>query len=275
MFALLLAVLLLCYGSTLRALVLDWWTDPDYSFGLMTPLAIAYLIYGRRRRLRQLALVPRPVAGYAVVAISQLVFLAGYAAAEFFLQRTSIVLLLAGVVLCLAGSNWLKQMVLPLALLELSIPLPTVLMQSISMPLQLVASWSAEMLLRLMGFSVFRSGNVLQLPRQLLNVGQACSGLRSLSSMVALALLLLAFSRLKVAAQAIFVASAVVVAIVANAIRVAGTGVLSQYAGAAAIYGLWHTLEGWLVFVMAFLMLSAEHWYLQRLWCADPSEARV
>lgn len=258
-------VFLLCYGTTLRGLAMDWWTDPDYSFGLVTPVAIAYVVFGRRQSLRDTPLAPSTRAGLALVALSQLIFLAGYAAAEFFLQRSSMVVLFAGIILSVVGWGWLKRLVLPLCLLELAIPLPTVLLQSISMPLQLVASWGAEMLLRLIGLSVYRSGNILQLPHQLLNVSQACSGLRSLACLVALALVLVSLSRLQSWSRMLFVASAACVAILANALRVTGTGILSQYAGRSSIQGLWHSFEGWFVFVLSFLLLSAELLYLQRI----------
>ncbi len=258
-------VFALCYGSTLIGLATDWWTDPDYSFGLFSPIAIAYVIWGRRDTLLETELKPDTRSGLALVFLSQVLFIAGYAAAEFFLQRSSMVVFFAGVVLCVAGWGWLRRLLLPLCLLQLCIPLPSIVLQHISMPLQLVSSWVAEVLLRLLGFSVFRNGNTLQLPHQLLNVSQACSGLRSLASMLALALVLVSSSRLRFGSRTFFVASAAFVAILANALRVTGTGVLSQWAGRSFIEGVWHSFEGWFVFVISFLILSAELSYMHRL----------
>ena len=259
------AMFFLLYAFTLRGLIEDWWTDPDYSHGMIVPFVVAYLVFRRRNKLRQLPLEPRMLPALGLILASQLVFLAGYFGAEFFLQRSSIVLFLAGVILMVLGANYLRALALPLFLLELCIPLPAVLMNQITQPLQLIASSGSEVFLRSCGIPVYRTGNILQLARQTLNVGEACSGIRSLVSLITLAVIMASFSRAHWLARVAFVASAAGVAIVANGLRITGAGLLGYYFGLRFSVGLWHLLEGWSVFVVAFVMLSLEWKLIERL----------
>ena len=262
--AVLSAVFLASYWDAVGALVSDWYNDPGYSFGLIIPFVIAYIIYMRRDALLAEPKVPSSVAGLAVILFSQLMFIAGNLSAEFFLQRSSIVVLAAGAILYVAGWGWLKRLILPLSLFQLCIPLPAVILQEISIPLQLVSSSGAASLLRLLGIPVYRAGNIIQLPTQTLSVTEACSGLRSLASMIALALVLVSMSRLSRCLRALVIVSGVAVAVISNSLRITGTGVLGEYFGRHATLGIWHSLEGWFVFVTAFLMLFAEVAILQR-----------
>jgi exosortase len=272
---LLIAVFLLCYGSTLSGLAVDWWNDPDYSFGLVAPFAIGYIIFLRRRSLLEDARLPDARAGLTIVACSQLLFLVGSVAAEFFLLRSSMVVLIVGAVLYLAGWNWLKRLLLPLLLLELCIPLPAVLLHRVSMPLQLISSSGAGVVLRGCGLPVYRSGNILELPHTILNVSEACSGMRSLASMVGLAIVLISSSQLAWWIRAIFVASAAVVAVAANTLRITGAGLLGEYVGRHATYGAWHSMEGWFVFVVSFVMLKTELAILHRFFDTDRQKVNV
>jgi len=262
---LLAAAFLALYGLTLTTLVGDWWTDPDYSFGLIVPFVVAYIVYSRRRLVLDSAGRPNTLAGMSLILVSQLMFLAGFLGAEFFLQRSSIVVFGAGCAIYLGGWKKLRVLLLPLLLIELCIPLPSIVLQQLTMPMQLFASKTAETVLSTLGLSVYRSGNILQLQNQTLNVGEACSGIRSLSSLLSLAVILVSSSRLAWPIQIAFVTSAAGVAIVANALRVSGIGLLSEYCGRYATRGAWHWFEGWFVFIIAFLCLSVELAILRRI----------
>jgi len=259
------ALFLFLYASTLRGLLEDWWIDPDYSHGMIVPFVVAYIIFRRSQKLKQLPVKPWMFAALAVILVSQLLFLAGYFGAEFFLQRSSIVLFLAGMVLILFGWDHLRHLALPLFLLELCIPLPTVVMNQITLPLQLIASSASEAVLRGCGIPVYRSGNILQMAHQTLNVGEACSGIRSLVSLFTLAVIMVSFFRVRLLVRIVFVASAAGVAIVANGLRISGAGVLGFYFGQRFTLGYWHLLEGWLVFVFAFMLLFVELKLISRL----------
>jgi exosortase len=259
------ALFLFLYSSTLRGLVEDWWTDPDYSHGIIVPFVVAYIAFRRRQMLKQIPVEPKTLHALGVILLSQLLFLAGYFGAEFFLQRSSIVVLFAGMILLLLGRDHLRHLALPLLLLELCIPLPTVLMNQITLPLQLIASCGSETVLRGCGISVYRSGNILQMAHQTLNVGEACSGIRSLVSLFTLSVIMVSFFRYRTLARVVFVASSAGVAIVANGLRISGAGLIGFYFGQRFTIGYWHMLEGWFVFVFAFMLLFMELKLISRL----------
>ncbi len=269
---LLAAVFAWLYGHTLHGLLDDWWNDPDYSHGLVVPFVALYVLYRRSVELRRLPQVPAPVTAAIFLMASQLSYILGYFGAEFFLQRTSIVLFLCGAVLLLLGTQMLRAVAFPMLLLQLSIPLPAIIMMRITMPLQLTASAAAEMVLHLCRVPVYRSGNLLQMAQQTLNVAEACSGIRSLVSLITLAVILAGFSKLRWPLRLLLVVSAAPVAIVANAMRVSGAGLLSYYGSPALTRGLWHLMEGWMVFVVAFLLLSSELYFLNRLQPEDGAQ---
>jgi exosortase len=146
-----------------------------------------------------------------------------------------------------------------------AIPLPAVLFNRIAFPLQLVASRAAETVMSAAGIPVLREGNVLELPAMKLEVAQACSGIRSLVSLIAVALLLGKLAGARRWARAALVVLAVPIAIVANAARVAGTGVAAQWLGPYAAEGFFHEFAGWVVFVAALVLLLGAHRCLRRV----------
>lgn len=259
--------LALVYAPVLLGLVKDWATDPNYSHGFVIPFAVAFLLWRQRARLRALPL--RPSAWGWVLAIgSQAVYLVGYLGAEFFLQRTSLLILIAGAIVILFGWRHLRTQLFSLALFFLAIPLPVLIFNAVALPLQLLASSWAAWLLNLTGIPVFRSGNILILPQRALDVAEACSGIRSLFSLIALAMLVAYFVPARFWVRLGLVLSAVPIALATNAFRIAATGVLGQWFGAAASEGFFHEFAGWLIFVVATAALVAEAaaviWFLQR-----------
>lgn len=251
------AVAILLYGRVVAVLVSEWWTNEDYSHGLLVPFALAYLAYQKRDHLRALPL-RQSWLGLAVILFSQAVHLVGYLGAEFFLQRISLVVCLAGVILFVYGWRHLWESAFALFLLVLAIPLPQIVFNQVSFPLQLIASSWAERFLDVLGIPVLREGNILNLANMTLSVAEACSGIRSLMSLITLAVMVAYFIPFRWWVRSLFIATAIPIAIVANAFRVGGTGVLAHRYGQAAAEGFFHTFSGWLVFVfaMAFLLLE-------------------
>lgn len=261
--ALVIAAFVLVYTGTITGLVSDWMTNEDYSHGLLIPFAIAYLLYDKREELRALPLRPSGW-GLAIIVFSQIVYLVGFLGAEFFLQRSSMVLFAAGAVVFAAGWRHLLHTAFAFVLFLMAIPLPSVIFNVVALPLQLLASSWAESFLSLCRVPVYREGNVLQLSTQMLNVAEACSGIRSLVSLFSLGMMLAYFLPLRWWARVLFVATTVPIALVTNAFRVAGTGVLAVWWGPEAAEGFFHTFSGWIVFVIAFVILLGELLLLQR-----------
>jgi exosortase len=265
----LIAVILL-YGRILVDLAREWTQNDNYSHGLIVPFAIAYLLYQKRGRLFSIPIRPSALWGLATIVGSQSVLIVGFLGAEFFLQRFSFVLLLAGLVLFLFGTRMFSEVFFGFLLLAISVPLPAIAFDSLALPLQLLASSWAETFLRLCGVPVFREGNVLQLSFHTLNVSEACSGIRSLNSLLALALMLGYFIPMRRWVRVIFVLSAIPIALVMNAARVAGTGLLGLWFGERAAEGFFHTFSGWAIFIVAFVLLCGEMSIFQRFFRPRP-----
>ncbi len=251
------------FGPTLVRLVQDWAHDDNYSHGfLIIPLA-AYFAWERRRKLA--AVQPRPAAvGLAIVAFGLALLVAGLLGAELFLTRTSILAVLAGSIVFVAGWQALRILVFPLAFLILMIPIPAILFNQIAFPLQLLASNVGETALSLAGVPVLREGNVIFLANTTLEVAEACSGIRSLVSLLTLGIVYGYFTDRRPFVRVLIALSTIPIAIASNAFRVAGTGLAASYYGPAAAEGFFHEFSGWLVFVVAFLMMFVVAQLLQR-----------
>jgi exosortase len=254
--AILAAVVIALYGSVLRGLWSDWMHDANYAHGILVPPVVAWLLWRRRQELR--ALDPRPShAGALMVAASLCVFLVGQAAIEFFVTRLSLLGVLAGIIVQLAGWRHLRLCLFPLCLVALAIPLPALLFNQIAFPMQLLASRFGEAALDLFNVPAIREGNVIRLDRATLEVAEACSGIRSLISLGSLALVYGYVGRQTPWARGVVAVSVLPIVIVANGLRVAVAGALAHAYGAQAAAGFLHSFSGWLFFGVAVLMLAA------------------
>jgi len=244
------------YGGVVSSLVKQWASDDNYSHGFfVVPLAV-FFAWERRKALLNAPLRPS-VAGLFLLTLSLLTLLAGRLGAELFLTRVSLIGVLGGIVLFVWGRDHFRILLFPLAFLILMIPLPAIIFNQIAFPLQLLASRAGEAVLNVAGIPVLREGNVLQLPTRPLEVAEACSGIRSLVSLLTLAIVLGYFSERRTGRRVLIALSAVPIAILANAARVAGTGLASELISPAAAEGFFHTFSGWLMFVVAFAGLFA------------------
>jgi exosortase len=252
--------LLLAYWPVMTSLVNAWSTDDNYSHGFfIVPLA-AYFAWERRAQFWRET--PRPsLAGLAVVAISLFMLVAGTLGAELFLSRVSLIGVAAGSILFLGGWPRLRVLLFPLAFLLLMVPLPALVFNQIAFPLQLLASNVGETAISSLEIPILREGNVLILANATLEVAEACSGIRSLVSLFTLGIVFGYFADSRTWVRAFIALSAIPVAILANGLRVASAGVAAHNYGTAGVEGLFHEFSGWVVFVIAFLMMLA----LQRL----------
>jgi exosortase len=249
------AALAAVYLPHVAYMVQNWWTDPNYSHGFLIPAVAGWLIWRRRQELA--GLPARPSAwGVAVIAGGLLLLVLGQAGHELFLRRLSLVPVLWGVVLAYWGWPVARAVGFPFAYLILMIPLPYVVYDSVAFPLRLVAAGLAGGLLELSGTPVLVEGNIIHLPSTVLNVVDACSGVRSLVSLLAVALL---FARLLLHSwwrRALLVLAVPPVAVATNALRVVAAGLLAEHWGEQTLQGATHDLTGWLVFMAAFGLLA-------------------
>lgn len=247
-----------------RTLVSDWSTDDNYSHGfLVVPVAL-YLAWERREALRAAPFRPSAL-GLVVVAGSLLVLAAGTLGAELFLTRVAIVGVLVGLVLFAFGWAHLRLLAFPLAFLVLMIPLPAIVFNQIALPLQLLASQVGEAGLRAFGVPVLREGNVMLLANTTLEVAEACSGIRSLISLLTLAIVYGYFMDSRLWVRWMLALATVPIAVLTNGLRVAGTGIAAHRYGPEAAEGFLHTFSGWLVFVSALALLFGLRELLNRV----------
>jgi exosortase len=253
------------YATTLSSLAAQWASDEDYSHGFFVAPLAAFFLWERREAFRHLD--PQPSrSGLVLIIMSLGVFVAGRLGAELFLTRISLVGLLAGIVWFMAGRAHLRAAAFPLAFLVLMVPLPAIVFNQITVPLQTVAARTGEIVIAAAGVPVLRDGNILQVPGRTLEVAEACSGIRSLISLFTLAIVLGYFAdpsarggrgdgrrsgERRTAARVALVVAALPIAIVANAARVAGTGLACYWLSPAAADGFFHGFSGWLMFAIA------------------------
>ncbi len=242
------------YHNVLSSLVRQWASDDNYSHGFFVLPLAAFFVWERRAALA--AATPRPsLFGLGLIAGSLGLFVAGTLGVELFLTRIALIGTLAGVVLFVWGREHTRILAFPLAFLLLMVPLPAIVFNQIAMPLQLLASSVGESAIRVAGIPVLREGNVLKLPATSLEVVEACSGIRSLVSLTMVAIVLGYFAERETLRRVAIALSAVPIAILANAFRVAGTGIAAQWIGPSAARGFFHTFSGWCMFVVAFAAL--------------------
>jgi exosortase len=260
----LLVLTSILYAPILKQLVLQWWTDPDYTHGFFVPLVSGYVLWHQRVRWVKSEFKPSNF-GFLVMVGGVVLLLGGSLGAELFTSRFSLLVLLVGMVLFLAGWKRLRAVSFPLGFLILMIPIPVIIYNQITFPLQLLASRVATSWLELMQIPVLRDGNVLILPNYSLEVVEACSGVRSLMALISLAI---AYGYLVDSRRWVRYALAVLmvpIAVVSNAVRIMGTGVLTYHFGPEAAEGFFHEFSGWIIFLASLVLMLACHLILRRI----------
>lgn len=259
------------YGPLLLSLGQQWWQDPNYTHGFFVPVFSLFLIWDERAKLAALRIQPSWW-GLVILAFALMALVMGTVSSGFFLARLSLLLLVCGVVVFLAGWKHLAAVSFPLAFLILMIPSST-LVDQITFPLQILASKSATFLLTAVGVPAVREGNIILLPSARLEVAEACSGIRSLFSLITLTIIYGYLSETKTGVRVLLVLIALPVSILANALRIGVTGLVVEYWGLEGAQGTMHLLSGWLIFAGSLLLIFFLH-CLSRL-CLPGAQARV
>jgi exosortase len=252
------ASFIILYRHIIVYLVQDWLHDENYSHGfLIVPLAL-YFAWKRRYRFTQAEQRPSLSGIFLFLPAILLVVLDMHP----FVNRMAMLICLAGGLVFLCGWARLKVMIFPIAFLLLMIPIPAVIFNPITFPLQLLSSRFGAWVLAVCQIPVLREGNIIQLANTSLEVAEACSGIRSLISLLTLAIVYGYFIEPRISVRTMLALMSIPVAIAANAFRVAGTGLAAHFYGAEAAEGFFHLFSGWLVFISAFAMLFVLHRFL-------------
>ena len=269
------------YASIIVRLVLQWVgpnSDQNFQHGIFVPLFALFVLWQDRKKLEAIPSSPS-WAGLPLVALSMLVLVLGVLGADIFLPRVSLLILLAGLIILYQGWTFFRAVLFPWAFLILMIPIPALLINRVTFPLQLVAAKWAAALLELVRVPVLLEGNLLTLARKQLDVAEACSGIRSLLSLVTLAIIYGYLLESRKWARVVLVCAAVPIAVAANSFRVFGTGLLVQHGYENEAEGFYHTVSGLVIFAVALVMLFALHRVISLIWksgpVASPSVAHV
>ena len=236
------------YAPVVAGMVRQWYDEPDNSQGFLLAFAAIAVLWRRRRTLATTPAAPSNV-GLAALVAALIVYALGSLVGDLFLIRLSLPLTIAAAVLFMLGTRHARALLPAIGLLCLSIPLPAVLVTHLTMPLQLMASQMAAGMLAVCGVPVVRAGNLLMLPHITLEVAEACSGLRSVTSLISVAAVCGALVPLGTRRTLVLIAAALPIAIVGNGVRVAATGLLTTWIGEIAVRGTLHELTGYVAFL--------------------------
>jgi exosortase len=260
------AAVMALYAPVMVKLALDWWHDPNYSYGFLIPPLAAYLIWVNRQRLIETPMEPSNWGLAFAIGAAGLLFL-GSLGAELFLTRISLVGMLAALVIYLFGWRWLWGLAFPLCMLLLMIPPPEIIFNQVAFPMQLAATRMAGGFLGGLGIPVLLEGNLIQLPNNVtLEVAVACSGVRSLMALFAAGVTYAYFLDHRQAIRWILISATIPIAVIANGVRIAGTGMLSYLVSEKAAEGYFHMFSGWVIFASGFLLIVGLHKTVSLFW---------
>lgn len=257
-------LLLVVYSPVLHDLVLRWYRDANYAHGFLVPLVSAFLVWRKRDELAQARITSNPL-GVVVAAFGMLLFVVGNVGVEYFTVRVSLVTTMLGLVLYLFGADVFRLVWFAIFLLFFMIPIPAVVYFSASVPMQLFASKVSVAAVKVLGIPVFRTGNIIHLPSTSLEVAEACSGLRSLISLLAMGAIYAYLTQRRFWSQAVLFLATVPIAVASNSFRVFITTLITYAAGVDTTQEPLHSAMGASVFVVAFLMLFSLGALLRRV----------
>jgi exosortase len=257
------ALLVVVYAPIFPRMAGDWMADPNYSHGFLVPAISAWFAWKALPEIKTMEAQPSSL-GFLLIALGLGMLTFGMTVHELFTSRSSFIFILAGIIQLFFGTRVLKKLALPIGFLVFMIPLPYTMYNALALPLRSLVSYVATEGMQLCGLPVLREGNVIILPNITLEVVEACSGMRSLVSLMALGTAY-AFLFLKGAwRQAALILATVPIAVATNVARVFITGMLSRRFGASVAEGFFHEFAGFAVFAVALVLTAATGWLLSK-----------
>jgi exosortase len=255
---LLSALVLVLYGRVLGNMAQQWWSDPNYGHGFLVPVFAAYILWRERGRMRE---VPIQTSnwGLPIMLFAIGLLILGTLGSEHFTARISMLILISGIIVFLVGWQALRSVAFPIGYLVFMVPLPAIIYYQLTFPLQLLASRLGANGLLALGVPTVREGNLLILPNVTLEVVEACSGVRSLLSLLAAIVGYVYLAESSTWKRCVLVAATVPIVILSNGFRLVATGLLSFLWGPRADAGMLHTVLGLVFFALAFLSILLVH----------------
>ena len=266
-----ISILLILWAAIFYPVYSDLYTawfgtsNSDNSYGMLVPFISLYFIWTRKADLKRAEILPAS-SGLVMLLASLLIYLVSYAGGVVFLQRMMIVVSLNGLVLYLFGKENYRLLLFPLLFLFFMVPIPESVVGLISFPLQTYATIISSKIIQWCGIPVYREGHMLYFTQTQLEVAEACSGIRSISALLMLSVIFMHQCNNNTKLKTIIVLSSVVIAFIANILRVSGTGILAHFFGAGVARGFLHEFSGMAVFAFGFVMMFVEYKLLNKLW---------
>jgi exosortase len=264
-------VLAWVYWPTFASLVHRWSDDPQSSHGFLVPLIAILLLYFAWDRRPKTGLEPNWYGVAVLAGAAALRFLAAYVFNDW-LDAVSFIVALAGAVLVIAGVRWLYWARWALAFLIFMVPLPFLLEQAVSGPLQRGATVASTYVLQTLGYPAVAEGNMILVGALRMNVLEACNGLGMLQSFIMLSAAMALLTRRPLVERLILFASGLPIALLANLIRITGTALLTLQTTDTATQAWIHTVAGWLMIPLALLLLWLVTKLMDHFWL-DPTAA--
>ncbi len=261
---LVLASFIAIYYPIVPRMVSDWDADPNSSHGFLIPFISAYFAYQAWPQIKEMKIEPT-IWGLLLTTFGIIILAFGITVHELFTSRFSLIVILAGLTLSFFGFKIFYKLMLPIGFLVFMIPIPVTLYDAIALPLRYLVSIIATEGMQACGLPVLREGNIIILPNVSLEVVEACSGMRSLVSLIALGTTY-AFVMMKGTWRRVaLIIATVPIAVLTNITRVFITGVLARHYGASVAEGFFHDFAGIVVFVVALLLTALTGWALSQI----------
>lgn len=242
------------YHKAIAMLITDWSIDPNFSHGFLIPFVALYMIWYKQNEILQIPHESTKT-GIFIILFGMLVHVAGNVGSELFLMRFSMIITLSGIIIYYFGFKMFWQVLVPVAYLILMIPIPAILWNKLAFPLQLFSANISSHTINFLGIPVFREGNILHLANTSLEVVDACSGLRSLTSLIALTGAFAFVSPLRAISKWILFLCAIPIAVAVNVIRLTITGAMAAWISPETAHGFLHDMSGIIIFGAALVLV--------------------
>ena len=265
---LLLSLWALLFSPIYPEMVRSWLGHSDNSHGCIVPVMAGYFAWQRKEQVRS-ATISSSWWGANLLVLSLALYVLSYAGGIAAPARVAMVLSLLGLVWFCLGREMTRVLAFPILFLLFMIPVPNSLMGLVSLPLQLLATRISADMISLCSIPVYREGNMLFFMGTQLEVAEACSGIRSMMALTMIACALASMVTNGWLKKMLLIGAAVPIAMMANILRISGTGVLAHFFGARVARGFLHEFSGLLVFAFGLVALLGIFTLITRKKCAD------
>lgn len=271
-YGLLAIVLIWLFYPLTGSLFLEWRSDPEFSHGFLIPIVSVYLLWVQREKITSLF----HEYGSSKLSIPSLLFLIGglvlFICGKFvhqvFIEGIGMVAILLGVIFVLYGFEMLRALVFPVSYLVFMLPIPYFINYFVANHLKFFIAVSSSFILGLAQIPVFLEGNMIHLASISLEVVEACSGMQTIISFLAISSVFAYLGYHSNYFRTLIILLAIPLAIGANILRISTIGFLSYYVNNDVAHGFHGYAWTFVVFIgiVGFLVIDRviHQWFISR-----------